>query len=201
MAASRSSPWLARRVDYASGMPVEHDVTPAHSMGEEVAILTSDERKPLYVPPIVTTARRPLAEDGRHNFTVSGVQTLGQYSMVELFQTTLRGPEPHIHTREDEAWYVIEGELTFEVAGETIVAPAGAYVMAPRGIRHAYRVSKAPARYLVILSPPGLENYFAERSLLGDPSHDDTYVAARAELSRKYGMINEFTELDELPRQ
>jgi mannose-6-phosphate isomerase-like protein (cupin superfamily) len=57
----------------------------------------------------------------------------------------------HVHHRDDEAWYVLEGALRFKLADEEVRAEAGAAVFAPRGMPHAYgNAARAPARYLLI---------------------------------------------------
>jgi uncharacterized cupin superfamily protein len=56
------------------------------------------------------------------------------------------GSPLHVHSREDEWFYVIDGELTLWVDGETIVAPAGSFVFGPKGIPHTLIVSSEEAR-------------------------------------------------------
>jgi len=71
------------------------------------------------------------------------------------------GPPAHIHHREDEAVYVLEGELEFTVAGTLHPAPAGTLVHIPRGARHAWRnVSDRQSRSLTIYTPGGFEAVF-----------------------------------------
>jgi quercetin dioxygenase-like cupin family protein len=72
-------------------------------------------------------------------------------------------PGPPLHTHEfDEAFYVLEGELTFEVAGERATAGPGELAFAPRGIPHTYaNFSGRAARFLLVCTPAGFERYFA----------------------------------------
>jgi quercetin dioxygenase-like cupin family protein len=94
---------------------------------------------------------------------IVGEQSNGALALVEI-KAPSAAPytSPHMHTREDEAWYVIDGELTFEVGGRKATAGPGTFVWAPRNIPHRYRVSKAPARWLLMLSPAGMEPLFGE---------------------------------------
>ncbi|MGH3034751.1 MAG: cupin domain-containing protein [Gaiellaceae bacterium] len=70
-------------------------------------------------------------------------------------------PEPprliaplHVHHRDDEAWYVLEGTLRFRVGSDEIEAPAGSAVFGARGVPHAFWNPNAePARYLLIMTP------------------------------------------------
>jgi uncharacterized cupin superfamily protein len=60
----------------------------------------------------------------------------------------------HVHRRDDEAWYVLEGELCFRRGDETLSAKAGAAVIVPAGVEHTYwNGSGARARYLLVLTP------------------------------------------------
>jgi len=125
--------------------------------------------------------------------------TLGAYALVEGAMEPQEGPPPHTHSREDEAWYVLEGELSFQVGERVIVGTPGTFVLAPRGIRHRFWNSgKQMARYLLILSPPGLEKYFQERFAIPgrDPSkslYDQSpdFREKEEALSRKYGLTSE----------
>ena len=71
-------------------------------------------------------------------------------------------PPLHVHHRQDEAFYLLEGEATLYMPGEQVTLRAGDYFRAPRGIPHAYRVGDAPARWLVISAPAGFERFVAE---------------------------------------
>ena len=72
-----------------------------------------------------------------------------------------RGTPPplHVHTREDEWFYILEGELAFWVGGRRIEASAGAFVYGPRGIPHTFMVTSPQARFLVGVEPAGFEDF------------------------------------------
>ncbi|MBI4907940.1 MAG: cupin domain-containing protein [Acidobacteria bacterium] len=73
------------------------------------------------------------------------------------------GPPPHVHHREDESFYVLEGEFEFMVAGETIHARPGDTIYGKRDIPHTFRcVSETTGRMIITVAPAGLENFFAE---------------------------------------
>lgn len=93
-----------------------------------------------------------------------GTESNAGFSVVEISATSLpKGPRPaHVHTREDEAWYVIEGELSFKVGDKAAIAGPGTFVFARRGVPHTYKVTGVPARYLLIVSPAGVERLFVE---------------------------------------
>jgi mannose-6-phosphate isomerase-like protein (cupin superfamily) len=60
----------------------------------------------------------------------------------------------HLHERDDEAWYVLEGALAFRRDDETIEAPAGSAVVVPAGAAHTYwNAGEGRARYLIVMPP------------------------------------------------
>jgi uncharacterized RmlC-like cupin family protein len=65
----------------------------------------------------------------------------------------------HVHRREDEWFYVTEGELTFWIGGEIVKAPAGAFVYGPRDIPHTFLVTSDESRFLLVAEPAGLEGF------------------------------------------
>jgi hypothetical protein len=71
-------------------------------------------------------------------------------------------PPLHVHRRDDETFYVLEGELTLFVAGEQIVLGPGQAALAPRDVPHAYRVESEEARWLVITTPAGFDAFVRE---------------------------------------
>jgi mannose-6-phosphate isomerase-like protein (cupin superfamily) len=71
-------------------------------------------------------------------------------------------PPLHVHHRDDEAFYVIDGELSLFVAGEQFVLATGQAALAPRGVPHSYRVESEEAHWLVITTPAGFESFVRE---------------------------------------
>ena len=71
-------------------------------------------------------------------------------------------PPLHVHRRDDETFYVLDGELTLFVAGEQIVLGPGQAAFAPRDVPHAYRVESDEAHWLVITTPAGFDAFVRE---------------------------------------
>ena len=79
----------------------------------------------------------PNPVGGRMVVKVRDEDTAGAYSMYDnTIPPGSPGPRPHIHRDHEEAFYVLEGELTVRVGPRTILAPAGSFVVVPRGVVH-----------------------------------------------------------------
>ena len=93
----------------------------------------------------------------------AGNDTNGAYAQVEGALAPGGEAPPHIHHREDETFYVLEGSLEVRLGDSTLVAQPGDYLRVPRGTVHALRnVGERTARVLVTFVPAGLEGFFAE---------------------------------------
>jgi quercetin dioxygenase-like cupin family protein len=101
---------------------------------------------------------------GNHyTFQAVGEETGGAYTLFEGIVPAGSGPPPHLHTREVEAIYVLEGELTFSVNGETSVLGPGSFIHIPRGIVHGFKnQGTKTARMLDLVSPAGMEHFLRE---------------------------------------
>ena len=127
---------------------------------------------------------------------ITSHQTGGAYSLFEVVTQPGSGPPPHIHHREDEAFYVLEGQYEFLDEGRTITVGVGSLLYVPKGILHAHRnAGERPGRMLVSQTPGGLYERFAEE--LGDASQDalpppasqgSPGMARIAEIAAEYGI-------------
>lgn len=115
--------------------------------------------------------------------------TGGAYAMLECVVSPGEWTTRHIHHNEEEAWYVLEGELTFQLAERTERAFPGSYALVPRGTLHAFGNTGAkPAKCLIIFSPPGLERMFAEAAVLRQASpNGEPDPQELAALFKRYG--------------
>jgi quercetin dioxygenase-like cupin family protein len=89
----------------------------------------------------------------------SSETTNGRVAVIEHLAPEGSGSPLHVHRREDEWFYVLEGALTFWVGGQRIEAPAGAFVYGPRDIPHTFVVSSPQARFLLVTEPAGFERF------------------------------------------
>ncbi len=107
---------------------------------------------------------------GRFTIKADGDTSQGRLALVEALAFRSTEPPLHVHHREDEAGYVLDGQMTFHVGGETHVATAGSFVYAPMGLPHTFTVDVEPTRVLVLSTPAGFEHFAVE---LGVPATDD----------------------------
>jgi quercetin dioxygenase-like cupin family protein len=91
-----------------------------------------------------------------------GEDTGGALGLVEGLFYRGFGPPLHVHSREDEAFYLLEGEIRFRQGEDEFVAGPGAWVWGPRGVPHAFKVESEQARALVLVTPGGFERMFEE---------------------------------------
>src|ERR1700744_3543363 len=118
----------------------------------------------------------------------------GPVAVLEPLAPRGAGSPLHVHSREDEWFYVIEGELTFWVDGETIVAPAGGFVFGPKGLPHTFMVSSEQARFLLVTEPAGFEQFMravgepATRLEIPPPATEPPDVAALSAAAGEFGI-------------
>lgn len=111
-----------------------------------------------------------------YRFLATGEDTNGKYAMWEAVVPPGGGPPPHVHSREEEGFYVLEGEITFTVNGEKVVATAGTFANMPVGTPHSFKnESGKPAKMLISVAPAGLEQMFFE---VGVPLAEGATTAA-----------------------
>jgi mannose-6-phosphate isomerase-like protein (cupin superfamily) len=144
----------------------------------EATVLGPGERRAIQAPghPII--------------FKATAEGTGGAYSLLETVVTG-NGPTQHIHKTEEEAFYVLEGEVNIKVGEQIARGTAGSFVLIPRGTVHTFwNVGPTPAKHLVIFSPPGFEQAFVE--VWGERGEDAeemdhaTYVERLKAVSGKY---------------
>jgi quercetin dioxygenase-like cupin family protein len=108
-----------------------------------------------------TTIEGPAG--GPLTFKARGEQTAGALTAFENVIAPGDGPPLHRHANEDEAWYILEGQLRFRLDEKLESAPAGSFVYVPRGTPHCFQNDGAStARMLVLFTPAGMERFFDE---------------------------------------
>ncbi len=129
-----------------------------------------------------------------YRFLATSEETGGRYSMFEAIVLSGGGPPPHIHRKEDETFYILEGEITFQIGGERRVAGPGTFVHMPIGNLHAFKnETDQPVKMLVSFAPAGLEEMFfqvgkdlADGEVPEEPSPQE--VDRLLEIAGRYGI-------------
>jgi quercetin dioxygenase-like cupin family protein len=118
----------------------------------------------------------------------------GSFALAEV--TGWQGGEPplHVHTREDEFFYVLEGKLTFKIGDELLPAGPGSFIWAPRNVAHTFMFDTPSVRMLIGFLPAGQDEVFlrfstaADRSSHAGPPSSEPDYAAIEEADRQAGV-------------
>ena len=98
-----------------------------------------------------------------YRFLATSDETDGKYALIEALVPPGGGPPPHVHSREEEAFYILEGEITFSEGEEHFVAGPGTFANMPVGSQHSFKnETQQPAKMLITVAPAGLERMFFE---------------------------------------
>jgi quercetin dioxygenase-like cupin family protein len=126
-----------------------------------------------------TRKRSPLGGD--ITFIVAGEQSNGALAAMEAVNAPGEGPPLHVHNREDETVYVLEGEFRWKLGDDLSVQGPGSFVFIPRGLAHTWQIiGEKPGRVLITFSPAGMEGFFDRLSSL-EEFDPEAFRAAGAE--------------------
>lgn len=96
-----------------------------------------------------------------YTFLVTGAESGGAYFAMEALVPPGGGPPPHIHRREDETFYLIDGRIEFLLGEDRITAGPGDFINVPRGTVHCFRnTGVETARMVLTFTPAGMEHFF-----------------------------------------
>lgn len=149
--------------------------------------LNTDE---LVVPPGAGEGTWHL--DSLWSWKIPAAVTGGAFTMAEQLLPRGSAPPVHRHTREDEAWVVLDGELTFFLGQDEHPAGPGTYVFGPRGHAHTFVVRSDTARLITLVAPGASEGFFRETghpaSSLSLPPPSEPDMAAVLDGMARYGI-------------
>ena len=129
-----------------------------------------------------------------YTFKVTGKQTNGAFTVVDQVIQPQSGPPPHIHHREDEAFYVLAGRFSFLCGDKQSIFEAGSFVYVPKGTLHTFKnIDAQQGRLLVTITPAGLEDFFYRigtpaADLATPPAFDPGVIDKLMQLAKDYQM-------------
>lgn len=129
-----------------------------------------------------------------YTFKATGKQTNGAFTVIDQTVQPQSGPPPHIHHREDEAFYILEGRFSFLSGDKQGVFEAGSFVYIPKGTLHTFKnIDDQQGKLLVIITPAGLEEFFyaigtPAAGLATPPAFDPTVIDKLMQLANNYQM-------------
>jgi mannose-6-phosphate isomerase-like protein (cupin superfamily) len=153
---------------------------------------TAEHEHPVVTPPGHGTAIWHL--DTLKTFIALADDTGGRLTAWEELLPQRSSPPLHVHAGEDEAWFVLDGALTFQVGDRTGSVEAGTFVWAPRGLPHTFRVDSPTARLLGLALPGGFDRFVratgrpAEAAALPPPPEGPPDMAGLVAAAREHGM-------------
>jgi quercetin dioxygenase-like cupin family protein len=95
---------------------------------------------------------------------VTSKQTDGRYALLRATERRGLEPPPHTHTKEDETFLILRGEVQYTVGKQTFNAKEGDVMFLPKNIQHSFKIQTEELETLILLTPGGLEHYFVEMS-------------------------------------
>lgn len=128
--------------------------------------METTEQGVLYVPAGEAAGLRGSLQlmGNRLEIKAASEHTGGAFAVLEYrMAARTPGPPPHLHRRTDEAFHVLEGELTFHLEDRSVEAGPGDFVLVPRGVAHTFEnAGSAEARFLEVVAPGAFAGYFGE---------------------------------------
>ncbi|HYF27994.1 MAG TPA: quercetin 2,3-dioxygenase, partial [Baekduia sp.] len=127
-------------------------------------------------------------------FKAIGDSTAGGLVLLENLTAPGGGPPPHVHTREDEFFYVLDGAFEVRIGERVHVLEPGGFAYVPRGTVHNFRNTAATqSRILVGFTPAGMEGFFraSGRPATDDgpaPPVDDDEIARTMDAAPRFGV-------------
>jgi quercetin dioxygenase-like cupin family protein len=123
----------------------------------------------------------------------TAAETGGQLTIIDVTNPPGFEAPLHVHHRDDEGFWLLEGSATFEVGDRRIEAHAGDYLFGPRDAPHRYRVGDAGCRMLFIMVPGGMEEMVRATSepaasrTLPPPPDEEPDIGAIKETVKEHG--------------
>jgi quercetin dioxygenase-like cupin family protein len=132
--------------------------------------------------------------DSLMTFTALAEETGGRLAFWEQLLPHRSSPPLHVHRDADEAWFLLDGTITFRVQDDEYVAETGSFVWAPRGLPHTFRVDSPTAHVLALALPAGFDRFVeatgrpAEAATLPPPPDGPPDIGALVAAAAQHGI-------------
>ena len=125
----------------------------------------------------------------------SGEDTGDMFTLIEVLVPPQSGPPPHVHRREDEAFYVLEGEFEVHIDEQRLTAGAGSWVRLAKGSLHHFKnIGSKMGKMLILAAPAGLDRFFLEAGREATDTSPESGAATTQDIEKmlkvapKYGI-------------
>ncbi|ACU61253.1 cupin domain-containing protein [Chitinophaga pinensis] len=118
--------------------------------------------------PVTAAAVYRAYNGGYFKTLVSPEQTGGSFALLEMVLPQGAEPPAHLHEKEDETFYVLDGTVSFRIGSKTYIAGPGETIFAPRLIAHEFRITSSQLHFITLLTPGSFWDYFMEFSTAAD---------------------------------
>jgi quercetin dioxygenase-like cupin family protein len=126
------------------------------------------------------------ASGATNTILISAADSGGAIGVIESVFPPGDGVPLHVHSREDETFYVVSGICEFRLGDATVVREPGSIIFAPRGVPHKFRnAGDTDLKCLIVCSPGGFEQYFLDVAALGEAKNDARQTGA---VLQRYGI-------------
>ena len=131
----------------------------------------------------------------------SGDDTGGAFTLIEVLVPSQSGPPPHVHSREDEAFYVVEGEFEVHIDNQCVTAGPGTWVTLAKGSLHHFKnVSRTIAKMLILATPAGLDQFFLEAGRPATDTLPESGAATSSDMEKLLAIAPKYGIEIKLPR-
>ena len=128
-----------------------------------------------------------------YTIKASGQDTGGAYALIEVMVPPHSGPPPHLHRREDEAFYIVEGEFEVHVDEERHTAGPGSWVQMAKGsVHHFKNIGPKPAKMLILATPAGLDEFFLEAGRKATDTSPESGAATTEDKERLFAIAPKY---------
>jgi quercetin dioxygenase-like cupin family protein len=126
--------------------------------------------------------------DQRYMLKASAQSTGSGFSLFEVESRRGSAPPMHMHRKEDEAFYILDGEIRVRVGDRDLEARPGTWIYAPRDVPHGYVVRSLTARHLSFAFPAGFEHFLEAVQTAHQSAAEEPPLERMVELAQQYGI-------------